>query len=384
MTPIDLDLGNSGHSVLGASSYHRWGPCPGSVRLCKTVPKRDSEYAKLGSHAHSVAEKWLRTGVKPRGEDPELLAAVEVYVEYVKELKAKVCVDRNSLFFLEHGFKLTDLHPDLWGTADCVMYDGATQTLYVIDYKHGAGKFVSPVRNEQLMYYGLGAYLTLRRPVKKVILVIVQPRFDGDELIKQWATTPQDLIDFGGQLVQDAVATSEIDAPFKTGDHCQFCDAKMVCPAMKKEAELSAQQEFALVNLPEFSPVVIGDLLRRADLVETWVKGVREFAYSEAQQGRTPEGFKLVAKKARRQWNNAEEAQKFLASRLNNNTMRECLTSPELKSPAQVEKVVGKGGKDLVNEVCSAVSSGTTLVTSDDPRPEVAPGTTALDDFSNL
>ena len=48
---------------------------------------------------------------------------------------------------------------------------------------------------------------------------------------------------------------------------------------------------------------------------------------------------------------------------MNPNVLHECYTQPELKSPAQIEKTIGgKAGKEIVESLCAAISSGDKLV----------------------
>jgi hypothetical protein len=75
----------SGHSRIGASSMHRWATCPGSVRLSKDMPNISSSYAEEGTRAHELAELILTGKDVPGDVDPEMLEAVMVYVDAIRE-----------------------------------------------------------------------------------------------------------------------------------------------------------------------------------------------------------------------------------------------------------------------------------------------------------
>ena len=77
-------------------------------------------------------------------------------------------------------------------------------------------------------------------------------------------------------------------------------------------------------------------------------------------------GFKLVAKRAIRQWANEHEAAIALSTKgISPHKPLEVIT------PAQAEKLLGKSGKDTIKDLVVAVSSGSTLVPESDPRPAV-------------
>ena len=47
------------HALLSASGAGRWLSCPPSARLEEAVEEEESEYAREGSFAHSLAERNL-------------------------------------------------------------------------------------------------------------------------------------------------------------------------------------------------------------------------------------------------------------------------------------------------------------------------------------
>lgn len=362
----------SAHSDTGASGMERWANCPASVALCAKMPKTTSAYAEEGTIAHEVADYILTKGHEPKGVDPEMLEAVQVYVDYVQGIWKAVKPHPLNRFSSELKFSHPDIHEGFRGTADCVMYDGENKTLFVVDYKHGMGIPVEAVNNKQLCYYGIGALLAFKTPVEKIVLSIVQPRYSAERAIKTWEISPLDILEFLGVLTDAIEATEKSDAALVPGDkQCQFCAAKPICPALKEKALTAAKREFAVDSLSALDSESIGKLLADAEVVESWCKGVKQFAYSEAVQGRVPTGFKLVPKRATRKWTDIAEAGKYLGTHVNSNLLHELMTEPELKTPAQVEKIIGgKAGKEIVEGLCVAISTGNTLVPDSDQRQE--------------
>lgn len=370
------------HSKLGASQYDRWGKslggCPGSVRLSEGVEKTSSVYAERGTEAHTLAYHKLMghpsSSYQLLGDESED-AAVDMYVDYVDKLAPftpYLVVD------FEKRFDLTRYYPNLYGTADAVIYWKQTKKLNVIDYKHGAGIPVEVEENAQLMYYGLGAMHALGLPVVEIELTIVQPRcYHPNGPIRSWKTTPARLIDFVADLIDDAKATEDPNAPLNPGDHCRWCPAKAICPALKEKSLTLAAQSFT--SLAPYDSQKLAATLSMLPTIETWVKGVREFAYREAEHGRPPPGWKLVDKRANRKWRE-DINQDNLARNLG-------LKQPEifeskLKSPAQVEKMLSKEVKKVFDQFVTSESSGKTLVPVADKRPEAKER--AVTDFDSL
>jgi hypothetical protein len=113
---------------------------------------------------------------------------------------------------------------------------------------------------------------------------------------------------------------------------------------------------------------MIGGYLKNCDLLEQWITDLRALAHQMLEADKPVPGWKLVNKRATRQWANEEVAFK---------TLRDLgIQSRELRqlkfvSPAQAEKVIKQHGKTLPTELVIAVSSGSTLAREEDPRPAV-------------
>ena len=373
------------HSEIGASSMERWKNCAASVRLSRGIPNVSSVYAEDGNLAHKYASDWLEGKLPPDNLDPEMYDAISVYVEYVQKLWRSFKRHDNMQMFIERKFDLSQIYPGLFGTADCVLYDAAQKVLHVVDFKYGQGIPVDPENNPQLMYYGLGALLSMNAAIEKVVLTIVQPRYSPDikDAIKSAEVDSLDMLDFSADLKEYAEKTADPNSEPVTGDHCQFCRAKPVCPALQKAAELAVHDDFAVEKLSSLPAEEVGSLLDKLDLIEFWCKGVREFAYQEAKAGRLPTGYKLVPKRSTRKWADPEMARKEIEKNIHSSTFNECLTEPELKSPAQVEKVLGKANKPLVDSLTISVSSGDTLVHESDKRQATSPADTAKTLFAD-
>lgn len=373
-----MTLTPQAHSTVGASSMYRWSACPGSVKLSEGVESKSSVYADEGSDAHALgaycltegdrADQWAGLPVNFEGRKftptNEMAEAVQVYLDTVN---GYVASDKKAVLKVEQRFDLSEVYPGCFGTSDATIWLPKTQTLVVIDYKHGAGIPVPVVKgdvvNPQLQYYGLGALLASNYPAKRVRLVIVQPRC-GDGLPSEYEMDAVDLIDFRADLKRFAEATSKPDAPLVPGDHCRFCPAAAMCPALVQKAQDMARLEFA--PSLSYDPEQLRLALDSREPLKAWLKALDEFAYREAEQGRPPPGYKLVAKRASRKWRDPGEVVDALQEQgVKPEVFNE---APSLKSPTQLEKLIDK--KVLAPFIVSE-SSGHVLAPESDKRPAV-------------
>ena len=115
------------------------------------------------------------------------------------------------------------------------------------------------------------------------------------------------------------------------------------------------------VDLP-----TLGRYLQNAELLEGWIAELRDLAFRMLESGKQVPGYKLVNKRATRQWADADKAEDFMRA---NDVYP--LKEPELISPAQAEKELKKRKMALPDELVVAVSSGTTMAPESDPRPAV-------------
>jgi hypothetical protein len=78
-------------------------------------------------------------------------------------------------------------------------------------------------------------------------------------------------------------------------------------------------------------------------------------------------GYKLVAKRATRQWTDEDKA----ASALSQVLSPEDVYTKKLVTPPQAEKLLKKAKQELPAELVVSISSGSTLAPDSDPRPAV-------------
>lgn len=309
------------HSKIGASSMKRWSACPGSVRLSRDIESRSSAFAEEGTLAHAVAEAWLTNGEQSLDQpfsyddhgvtktvtlEKEMLDHLAHYVDAVFSRWDNV----KAHLLVEQRFHLHELHSDLFGTSDAIVWQPEIRRLSVLDLKYGAGVPVEVNDNPQLMYYGLGALLANPqwKPVE-VEVVIAQPRCPHSEgPVRAQVLQVVDLIDFAGELVDAVKRTENASDEFgriadwdeqhlNAGDHCRWCPAAgLPCPRLEARAQETARNAFA-PGLP-YDGAKLAETLEWLPILEAWIKNVREFAYAEAEKGNGIPRHKLVEKRA--------------------------------------------------------------------------------------
>ncbi len=121
----------------------------------------------------------------------------------------------------------------------------------------------------------------------------------------------------------------------------------------------------------------IAEILNKADVIETWIKAVREYAQTMIECGDEVPGWVLKPKRGIRKWKDVRIVKQRLASE-----GLEGFLVEELASPAQVEKMAKKQGLQLdFFDLIETTSSGLVLVREDDKQ--AASAQSAAADFSN-
>ena len=365
------------HAILGASSSGRWLKCPGSVRLNEQAPpQKFSEYAALGTAAHDLAEKVLKTKTKNaidyKGKkinsfevDLDMIQAVQVYVDLIREESKGFEVD------LEKRFSLEWLHKGMFGTNDA-SFGEPFGTLNIYDYKHGAGIAVEAENNTQMLYYALGASYDPDtkdlEDYEEIRMVIVQPRaFHEDGPIRSWTISRDELLEWKEKIKAGAIATEDPNAPFNPSDDaCRWCNAAGFCPALNQKTQEIAKTDFG-DTLPDAEAITIEQAAKvvahkkmLSDFVEACEARIEEEMITNKK---TLKGLKVVRKRGATIWNDEGMAEKVLAKEYGDK-----IYNKKIKTPNQMEKALGK---DATQDLFQKVEGGFTIAPESDRRKEV-------------
>jgi hypothetical protein len=329
------------HSLLAPSKAHRWVACPGSIPFCEGYPEQDSEAADNGTAAHEMGAQLLEGGCLPHGYDREMYSYVKVYVDDIKRrAEGKVLLVEQRVWIepwtTEKGG---------FGTSDAIIFDPATGHLEVRDLKYGM-VVVYAEENEQLMLYALGArhlVETFGYEVKTVTLAIHQPRRDHYD---EWTVTLEKLLEFGNYARSRgmiALASMPGEELFATPKGCEYCPAKIDCPAYIKKVHETVFEEFTEVNgMPTAvaRPVEAETTPGELDMVEAWVSAKRKWIFEQLLAGVPMKSWKLVEGRAgNRKFTNEEAVEGILKKmRFKARDIKETKLIPL----TQIEKLVGK------------------------------------------
>ena len=364
------------HAKLSPSSASRWLACPGSVALSEKVKQPEpSFYALEGTAAHKLAElainkhgfdAWWALDKKLKGVQvtEEMIKAVDVYLNYIVDIELES--DCNILVEQSVIAKSVDL--SLYGTADCIIADEEHGVLHVIDYKHGQGVVVSPVENPQLAIYGIGALDLLgRKHFQQINLTVVQPRAREGSQSENWSIGTVEFYSTWKKYLKEGIKrVSEYPNLLETGDHCRWCAGKIICKAQQEEAQQIAKLEFK--EPTELSKKQVKKVLDSADRVQAFVEAVRRYAHQTINEGGSIPGYKLVQRRSNRKWTSEKDVIRKLKDR---RLKKEVIFNElKLKSPAQLEKLIGKDEvlQKFIEKHTTKPDSGLTLVPIADQR----------------
>jgi hypothetical protein len=298
----------TGHSLLSASSAHRWLNCPPSARLGERVEDRGSDYAAEGTAAHILAEYKLKVALGIPASDPtpdltyydgEMEEMANGYAAYILEqfeTAKQDCADPEV--HIEKKLDFSKYVAGGFGTADCLIV--ADGTLRIVDFKYGQGVRVAAEDNPQLQLYALAALEIYDGiyDIDRVAMTIFQPRRDnvsthtvGKESLYQWAE----------EVLKPAAALAYAgDGEFKCGEWCQFCKVKDQCRARAQLSLELARYDFRLPPLLEDEEVE--EVLGKLDALISWASDLKGYALQAALGGKEWKGWKLVAGRSTRRY----------------------------------------------------------------------------------
>jgi hypothetical protein len=349
--------------VVGGSTAKRVINCPGSVALvAKMPPQASSKYAEEGTLLHSCMEEAL-------ADDHFSLGSFRYKHDLTDDQAEKIvfCLDaidaidpKQEMQYVQEvqvefeGVKELD---GVFGNADLVGRIG--DRAIILDWKFGDGVMVEAEENEQGMFYAAAAKKTSSlywalNGTSEVEIIIVQPPH-----VRRWVTTWKRIDQFERDLVAAVKLAQRPDAPTALGDHCRWCTAKPICPQMTGAVDRVAHTALATVD-----PEQLAKALTLADQLESFIVEARKLAQSRLEKGLPVPGYKLVPKRATRQWVDEAKAAAVLGEDF-------VVTKTELLSPAQAEKVLKQRKLELPADLVVSVSSGNTIASAGDPRPAV-------------
>ena len=344
--------------LLRPSSATRWIACPASARLSLQVPREESgEAAQIGTAIHALAETCWQLDQDPMdfvGKTIEGIVITKENAEFALahvRMVAGLEAELGTVKVEQYGVAYETTLAKVGGTADVVAYNLDKSVLVIADLKTGRGWVDAD--SDQMRIYALGVMQKLVKVFDKVGLTIVQPQtgenrhheMTGDELLKWKADV----------LIPAVVAAADgRSQPTPSKDACQWCPAKIICPAQTKAlAEVPVT-----ADVTTLSPDQVSDLLDKAELVEDFIAALRKQATKTLTEGGVLRGWQMAPKRPTRQWTNETHA---LQEMLNAGIKYEQVYETSMITPAAADKLLGKDRKQVLDSVTKKVSSGLTL-----------------------
>lgn len=392
------------HSLLSASSAHRWLTCTPSAVLERLEGVEEcSVYAAEGTAAHELArlklerfydritveeyakelENFIASPEFGRFYNPGFNEYVESYVEFVKDLTAKM--EDYELGF-EVRLDFSNIVPDGFGTADAIIVDYKTMKGYVIDLKFGQGVPVTAKDNPQLRLYAIGLLHVYRR-LTSIEMIIFQPRLDS---VSREEMSAIDLIEWGfGEVRPKAELAANGEGVLRPSESaCRFCKLRGKCKARADSQLTTAQREFEIIDhrstlVQSLNPAQLANILDVAPLFVDWYKDVQAFALGQLIAGEKIPGYKLVEGRSNRIITDEEKVKEIL--------LGVGFTEDEIMKPRTTQGIStleGIVGKKLFGELCGDYiikpAGKLTMAPVSDRRPEVSTLAIAQCDFNSV
>ena len=319
------------------------------------------EAAKIGTAIHALAETCFQLDSDPMKSIGTVVEGItmteencEMALEHLKAIWAMEDELGKGSVTVEKFLPYQDTSKvKVGGTTDVIGISKKKRKLIIADLKTGRGYVDAD--NDQLRLYGLAALEAgqLYQDIDTIELWIIQPHH-GD--VRKHSMTTQELVDWEHYILTPAIenALNPLFQPVPSDSACQYCNARTICPAQLNIAEVVATAP----PVEMLTEAQISVLLTKFDMVEGYIKAVRDHALKRMESGSVIDGWQLQPKRALRSWTDESDAKKgLLALGLDEDQV----TKTELISPAQAEKLLTKDQKPNLEALTSRISSGLTL-----------------------
>jgi hypothetical protein len=320
------------------------------------------EAAKIGTAIHALAEQCFKDQSDPMtlvGTVVEGITMTEENCDFAKQY-----LDAIFNIYNEHEWHCEGVVEEflpyqdtpkvkVGGTADFIGICRSWRKLIIADLKTGRGYVDAD--SEQLKLYALAALEgeQLYQDIDTVELWIIQPHH-GE--VRKHSMRTQELVDWEHYVLVPAIenALNPAFPPVPSDSACQYCNAKTICPAQANIAEVVA-------TAPPVEMLTEGQisvLLTKFDMVEGYIKAVREHALKRMESGSVIDGWQLQPKRALRSWTDESNIVTHLLARGLN---IEQIVKQEIITPAAAEKLLTKDQRLGLEALTSRISSGLTL-----------------------
>lgn len=364
--------------------------CPGSVAANEAEPDKPSEWAAEGTVAHFVFYLCLRFHMEAAdfhgrefNRDGFKIVVNDEMVDHIQELVDEVH-DFGGDQYYETRVKLDRWMPDQFGTLDVGIIAEKRGIIVIRDLKYGSGVPVSPIRNEQLMIYGLGFWDQIAKYkwrdeyLPNFRFIIDQPRITAGG--GSWTCSFDDLMAFGKEVRAAAAKTYDKNAKRIPGDkQCQYCRAAMnghcreydsfqMAKFGAKFSDFESKKKFELPDPEKIPAKVRAKIITGAPGLKSWLNRLHADHLNDCLAGFDGGGLKAVqGRRGRRSWVDENDAEAFLLNVAN--VKPESAHVRKLISPAIAEKLIPAKLKPKLKDFYQQPDGKPSLVPVEDDRP---------------
>lgn len=373
-------MSDNTHAETSPSQLDRIILCPGSVGLCRTVPKLPtSKYAEEGTLLHSYTEQVLEMWPEIPNIEYESLDHEAAVADSVNYLRQEIDFEEPGIArFQELKVRMKQFN-EVYGTLDFASI--SPTALHVADFKYGRGIEVNVHDNSQMLAY-LDGFLffleenfpELRKLAETVpwYMHIVQPRIENF----QWEQVFQkDLNHFNALIDRTLRLANSNNPPFKPGEkQCKWCDASGVCRVRMDHVEslqLEALRAFADIQENRASIDQVQLILEKKKEVTDAFDAVEKYVFLELAKGGEVSRFKLVRGRSNRAWGPGVDFDKLTDEFPELNEQADKLLDTKLRGPAQVEKLLPAGKRKALEAYIVKPEGKLSVASVDSPKEAV-------------
>lgn len=385
------------HARNAPSDSKRWLLCAGALRRCRELGLDNSEgntASREGTAAHWVRETALDLGldaydfvgttITVEGEtftcDVDMADALQSGIDRIRQFEGQLFVEKRVDTTPWVG--LDEEGNPQGGTLDAGVV--GDDLIVVSDLKYGRNIPVEAIRNYQQVLYALGFYEQIAKHLTKAtrfLIVVDQPRNGAGG--GEWETTLEELQKIGEWIKERAKLTFDPNASCTpSSDACMWCPASKqlgACPEYEAwtlemlETDLEDLDDFAEYGVdvkppaPDgLTPERLGVIFKHRSILKKFIERIEAHVTREVRAGEGEAyGLKAVAgNRSRRKHKDEDKSKSWLEE---NGYEHAQIINEELKTPAQLDKVCGRGKfpRDLVD----GGDPKPTIVSIEDARP---------------
>lgn len=321
------------HAPCSPSVLKRRINCPGSLQLEPVMPDSSNQYSKAGTNYHKLLELDSISEDQLKDIPENDLTAIMNAKKFLDQIKAYTS---GYQVYKELEVKLEFIHELVgWGHVDLVFVKPFERAV-IVDHKFFWQREIDPAeRNYQLRAYAAGVCEHFE--LEEVEAFLFMPHLD--QISRHTFSKNYLMNDFSRDVRKRIEANQKTPFNFVDGGWCHKCRAMGNCPIwVKKALEIGKQKD------AEPTPKNISALLDIAEGLKEWTGCIQQYAFKAISMGQRVAGWGLQQGYGHRKWIDEKKAEENLSAfAFSNGKSVDALYDPKtLKSPAGIEKVIGK------------------------------------------